>query len=814
MSDLRNSTIFQSFITLIIMSFLIFPAKAQYSGGTGEPNNPYQIATAEDLIALGNEPNDYDKHFIMTADIDLAGYVFSKAVIAPDINDSHHLFDGTPFKGVFDGNFHTISNLNIQNSQYVGLFGTIDTGEIKNLGIIDVNILSCSIAGSFASVNQGTILNCFSTGLINGYSNAGGIVGTNSSLGSIKMCYSICNVTGTAPRTSAGGLVGHNTGEISDSYSKGNVLGTIIVGGLVGNNYDAGLINRCYSTGQVIGKTYSKDTGGLVGTCYDVNDVSNSFWDIQISGQVTSSGGNRATTAQLKDPNTFRKAGWDFVGKTDGPSDIWAIPETGGYPILWWQLGQLSPLPIFSGGSGTETDPYLIATAEDLNDIGSNPRLMDKHFKLIRDINLAYNKFYSIGSYCRFDGVFNGNGHIIFNFKGTANRVFHNTCLFDEVGYHGLIKYIGIEDVNIIAGEECIGALVETNYGTIINSYSTGNIYSEAGAGGLVGISYGAINNCYSQANLTGPKNNGGLVAWIYGSITNCYATGRISGSNSGGLIGKSTIRNPKIISSFLDIESSGQITYFGVKGKTTIDMQKENTFTNAGWDFVGETANGTEEIWWINEGKDYPRLWWENILTIDFDDVNAPCVFIETVRLTDEYAHMGVTFQGPGDTNGAAILNECGNFNVYGHSTPNFLAFNNRAIMSDGGIPTTPETILFDMPVSIVMISAGCGLEDAPINTEILLEAFDAQENLLDTDTIYVTSQMQTLCVSSPGIVKVVISTAANVFVVDNLRFLPENFELMETHELLNNAIQYKKSLTTSTNENIINGMLINGKD
>ena len=31
-----------------------------------------------------------------------------------------------------------------------------------------------------------------------------------------------------------------------------------------------------------------------------------------------------------------------------------------------------------------------------------------------------------------------------------------------------------------------------------------------------------------------------------------------------------------------------------------------------AGWDFVGETANGTEDIWWILEGKDYPHLWWE----------------------------------------------------------------------------------------------------------------------------------------------------------------------------------------------------------
>ena len=46
--------------------------------------------------------------------------------------------------------------------------------------------------------------------------------------------------------------------------------------------------------------------------------------------------------------------------------------------------------------------------------------------------------------------------------------------------------------------------------------------------------------------------------------------------------------------------------------GKTTAEMQTAKMFLDAGWDFAGETANGTEDIWWILEGKDYPRLWWE----------------------------------------------------------------------------------------------------------------------------------------------------------------------------------------------------------
>ncbi len=48
--------------------------------------------------------------------------------------------------------------------------------------------------------------------------------------------------------------------------------------------------------------------------------------------------------------------------------------------------------------------------------------------------------------------------------------------------------------------------------------------------------------------------------------------------------------------------------------GNTTAEMQTASTFLNAGWDFVDETLNGTEDIWWILEGQDYPRLWWELI--------------------------------------------------------------------------------------------------------------------------------------------------------------------------------------------------------
>jgi len=55
--------------------------------------------------------------------------------------------------------------------------------------------------------------------------------------------------------------------------------------------------------------------------------------------------------------------------------------------------------------------------------------------------------------------------------------------------------------------------------------------------------------------------------------------------------------------------------------------MQTQSTFTLAGWDFVGETANGTDDIWRMRcEGMNYPKLSWQILSVSDFvcpDGVN-----------------------------------------------------------------------------------------------------------------------------------------------------------------------------------------------
>jgi hypothetical protein len=327
---------------LITVCLVSLPAYAKYSGGTGEPNDPCQIATAEDLILLGKSPADYDKNFILTSDIDLDPNlpdrkVFGKAVIAPDVNDANWWFDGTPFTGVFDGNGYVISNLHINGSSFLGLFGKLGDGvDISNLGIeaVDVNGTGGSVGGlagingtwSWEIIELSNITNCYCTGTVNGNGAVGGFVGSNDG-GSIATSYSSCAVSGNG---TVGGLVGSNGGAMTACYSNGPVSGENRVGGLVGDNN--GDVTNCYSTSPVCGSGWG--VGGLVG--YGNPDgVTHCFWDIQTSGQITSDGGMGKTTAEMQMAETFLEADWDFVGEAEnGTEDIWLIVEGQDYPRL------------------------------------------------------------------------------------------------------------------------------------------------------------------------------------------------------------------------------------------------------------------------------------------------------------------------------------------------------------------------------------------------------------------------------------------------------------------------------------------------
>jgi len=194
------------------------------------------------------------------------------------------------------------------------------------------------------------------------------------------------------------------------------------------------------------------------------------------------------------------------------------------------------------------------------------------------------------------------------------------------VGYNVRVSLINCYNTGTVSGRlNNIGGLVGRNQAEclIANSYNSGNISGNDEIGGLVGENdfYSRISNCYNIGEISGDENIGGLVGENKNSsISNSYNAGKISGDDKiGGLVGKGSA--DRVTACFWDTRTSELSTSAGGSGIDTTEMQTADTYIDAGWDFMDETANGTENIWWILEGRDYPRLWWESILVDDFED-------------------------------------------------------------------------------------------------------------------------------------------------------------------------------------------------
>jgi hypothetical protein len=102
------------------------------------------------------------------------------------------------------------------------------------------------------------------------------------------------------------------------------------------------------------------------------------------------------------------------------------------------------------------------------------------------------------------------------------------------------------------------------------------------------------------------------------GTVSNCYSNGLVQGTGRDSWL--MAYNRGVVIHCFWDIQTSGQANSAGGTGKTTVEMKTLSTFTDAGWDFVGETENGTEDTWRMCvNGLYYPRLNWEFSQYADF---------------------------------------------------------------------------------------------------------------------------------------------------------------------------------------------------
>ncbi len=306
-------------------------------------------------------------------------------------------------------------------------------------------------------------------------------------------------------------------------------------------------------------------------------------------------------------------------------------------------------------GKGSENDPYLVYTYSDLKGLKYN---RGAYYKQMADINAVESQsenggegFEPVGSSSNmFTGVYLGQAFIIDSL--TINR-----SGSDNIGLFGYLSGAKIIDLGLsnvtINGNQNVGGIagmLDSNseirkcyvsgsvfganyyagglagyvsYSSVSLSYSTSSVTvtgQQGYAGGLIGkTDHSTLDNCYATGTVTIPGiplYAAGLVA--YNGLTNiskCYSTGLVAASNflGGAVGGLLAFNNSTVSNSFWDVQTSGKSTSAGGTGKTTTQMKTLTTFTNAGWDFYGESVNGSEDHWdmnvSINSGYPYLRM-------------------------------------------------------------------------------------------------------------------------------------------------------------------------------------------------------------
>lgn len=283
---------------------------------------PYAYMLVNNVSQLQAMNTNLAGHYALSKDIDAsatAGWNGGAGFVPVGTNWPNH------FSGIFDGKGHVINNLFIYRPAYlspVGLFGWVEQGIIRNVGVQGGNISGYQCVGGLAGylANLSNIYNTYSTANVTGVYAVGGLVGETVA-SPTSLSYASGNVTGDSQ---VGGLVGvifMPDGSVSDSYATGNVTGNSSVGGLVGATRMGGRVVHSYATGHVTG---TLEVGGLVGAGGDTPDYyNNGNWNIETSGQVTSYGGTGLTTAQMKQQANY----WDFTY-------VWTIQNGVSYPTL------------------------------------------------------------------------------------------------------------------------------------------------------------------------------------------------------------------------------------------------------------------------------------------------------------------------------------------------------------------------------------------------------------------------------------------------------------------------------------------------
>ena len=429
------------FTMLLLVMAILMPyegawAQTKPSSGNGEVDSPYIITTAEELKWFRDEVNRGRNNICAKISDDVEVIDMSTVCHAED--KSQNLIEkswepigkyyyGYQYRGTFDGNGKTITNLYINASQNnVGLFGYTSEGTIKNLTFEYANVTNTGVftgilvgyaAGNAKTSNLQNIkisntcqmkggketggiagdlsyanaYNCVNYATVQGNNRVGGLFGYCSvENSSITTCANYGNVTATS--TDAGGLVGYFvSGTIQDCANYGDVKGTERVAGMAGYVYE-GKIQNVFSYGNVSATNRTQDIGMAFGNSdngttegmvayYSGAKLNANGQEITIkafgNGKPSEDNATGFTEAQLKSG----EVAWLLNGSTSTPAEgstlDWyqTLGENGdAYPVLT-STGENTVYEAYHHGG---KDRFFSNTVANLHSVAYNAEAKDE----------------------------------------------------------------------------------------------------------------------------------------------------------------------------------------------------------------------------------------------------------------------------------------------------------------------------------------------------------------------------------------------------------------------------------------------------
>lgn len=558
-----------------------------YAGGKGTLDEPYLISNGSELAKMVNEGDgSYEKYFKLTNDIYLNNVSDSNwKNNNPKSWYTRPAISNKAFQGTLDGDGHTVNGIYYNGSDsLVGLLPAIkNTVTVKNIQIDNSYIESTGygIAALIGFVQGGSTVTVSKT-----------YIHENVTV--------ISNSDDTA-NSSAGGLFGWGVGNITvfDCAAFSSQVSKIYAGSIMGNTWGGSLnVSNSILGDEMFGKCRNATLN--IANCYTAVEDSTG------KTSICSLENMKGEAAKANMPNLD----WENVWDTTDSFPVFKNVNLDGVKGEIWD-GKVATG--YAGGSGTETDPYIIETARqlaylikhDVIDTASNNTSfsMGKYYKLAADIYLndvtdpdwaknSPNSWYSATSNQRFGGNIDGDGYTIYG------------LYYDGIGVAGLIPYADIWSYNITVKNLIISNASlssENNAGSVFGYVYTGNAksltfencfvndnvtISSSGSGARVGGLVGGVKNddngefnfrgCASLADVRGVswENRSGLAgnlpAYAKNNIDNCFAFPNFAVN--------SNTKNVDATNSYLIDSPEALLTIIGEKALETMpDFDWEN---------------------------------------------------------------------------------------------------------------------------------------------------------------------------------------------------------------------------------------------